>query len=397
MWCCASLSAQRHIVFSDDIASLQVVAGTRWQDLPIIKLNGNERINISFDEMSHTYRRLTYTITHLDYDFSESESLFASDYIDGFHSGQTIDDYEHSINTLQNYTHYHLQIPNADCKLKMSGNYRIDIFDDDNENDTLLSAFFMVNEDITNLSVNYTADTDIDTRRNHQQVLVKLDYAKVGATDPERQIRGYIIQNNRWDNATVLPKATRRNQQYMEWLHNRELIFDAGNEYHKFEILDVHRNSMNVEQNSWDGNTWHTYLWYDYNRPSYVYDEKPKGAFYIRNSDNSENDITSEYVNVHFTLKTEKINIPIYINGMWTNDWFTDDYQMTYNEELKQYEACIPMKYGYYSYQYLCVDTEGNTHIPPSEGSFYETRNCYNALIYYRGNADRTDRLIAFR
>ena len=37
---------------------------------------------------------------------------------------------------------------------------------------------------------------------------------------------------------------------------------------------------------------------------------------------------------------------------------------------------------------------DGKTLIPPTEGSFYETRNIYNALIYYKSNTDRADRLV---
>lgn len=397
MWYCAPSCAQRHIIHSTDIASLQVVGGIRWMELPIISLNGNEKINISFDELSHEYHRLSYSITHLESDFSESEGLFASDYIDGFTEGCIIEDYEQSINTIQNYTHYKIHIPNKDCRIKMSGNYRLDVKDDNDNEKVLISVFFMVNEEKVNISLDYTGNTDIDIRKNHQQVTLQIDYSKLNASDPRQQIKGYVIQNNRWDNAVMLPNVSNINQQYMFWQHCENLIFDAGNEYHKFEILDIHRNSMNVEHNGWDGEEWHTYLWPDYKRPSYVYDETPKGAFYIRNSDNIENDITSEYVNVHFSLNTEKINHPIYINGMWTNGWLTDDYLMNYNDEAHQYQITLPLKYGYYSYQYVAVDDKGNPFPPPSEGSFYETRNKYNALIYFRGNTDRADRLVGVK
>ena len=394
MWCCVYLHAQRHIVFSPDIASLQVVAGTRWQELPVIRLNGNEPINISFDELSHDYRRLTYRITHLEADFTESADLFASDYIEGFQEGQTIEDTEQSINTVQLYTHYSLQIPNRECRLKMSGNYRVDIIDDNESSDILASAFFMVTEDIANAGLTYSANTDIDIRKNHQQVELKVDYSKLRAIDPRSQVKGYVLQNNRWDNAVTLPQATRINQQYLEWTHCRPLIFEAGNEYHKFEILDVHLNSMNVEHNYWDGEEWHTQLWPDYDRRAYVYDETPKGAFFLRNSDNYESSVTSEYVNVHFLLKTAQLPYPLYVSGMWTTDHDKDTYLMEYDVENKQYEAVIPLKYGYYSYHYVMLDANGVPAIPPSEGSFYETRNTYTALIYYRGNADRADRLV---
>jgi hypothetical protein len=177
----------------------------------------------------------------------------------------------------------------------------------------------------------------------------------------------------------------------MEWTHCPNLIYDGGNEYHKFEILDIHRNSLNVEDNIWDreNEIWHTYLWADYKRSSYVYDEVPKGAFLIRNSDNREANITSEYVMAHFTLQTpEPFPYPLYVDGMWGSA------RMTYNPEQKAYTGTVPLKYGYYSYQYIMLKPDGTTAIPPTEGSFFETRNIYTVLFYYRGNIDRTDRLV---
>ena len=395
--CQFGASAQRHIVYDDNIASLQVVAGTRWQEFPLISMG--ESINISFDELSHEYHRYTYTITHLESDFTESTELLASDYISGFQSGLTIDDYEESINTTQNYTHYSLRIPNRQCKLRMSGNYRLDVYEE-NTAKPVLSAFFMVCEDAVNVYSGYTTDTDIDVRQSHQQVNVKVDYAGVKSTDPRRQIKGYVIKNYNWDNAVILPQSTGIDQRYLTWEHCRDLIFDGGNEYHKFEILDIHRNSMNVEDKTWDPKEemWHTYLWPDYRRPSYVYDETPKGAFYIRNSDNIENDVASEYVTVHFTLQTpQPFPYPVYVEGMWATCHDRERYRMAYNADSKTYTVAVPLKYGYYSYQYTMIEDEGNFRIPPTEGSFYETRNKYNVLIYYRGNIDRADRLVGYK
>ena len=54
--------AQRNELLSNKIATLQVTAGDRWQDLPIISLNQGEVVNISFDDLTHEHRRLCYRI-----------------------------------------------------------------------------------------------------------------------------------------------------------------------------------------------------------------------------------------------------------------------------------------------------------------------------------------------
>ena len=81
---------------------------------------------------------------------------------------------------------------------------------------------------------------------------------------------------------------------------------------------------------------------------------------------------------------------------MWTNDWFLPQYELEYNPNEEQYEGVVPLKQGYYSYQYLLMDENGTLRPVPSEGSFYQTRNTYEGFVYYRDIGGRTDRLVGY-
>ena len=70
---------------------------------------------------------------------------------------------------------------------------------------------------------------------------------------------------------------------------------------------------------------------------------------------------------------------------------------MTYDETTSLFTASILQKQGYYSYQYLWQDPEGNRHVLPSEGNFYQTENRYQVYIYYKGTGERTWRLVSYR
>ena len=147
--CAVAAQAQRNEIYDRGIASLQVVAGQQWLSLPVIRLGShspNDRLNISFDDLTHAYRRYTYRIEHCEADWTVSDQLFASDFIDGFQEGNTIDYNEESINTDTLYTHYRLTIPNPECALKMSGNYRLTVYDEDDGNRPVFTACFMVVE-----------------------------------------------------------------------------------------------------------------------------------------------------------------------------------------------------------------------------------------------------------
>lgn len=107
-------SAQRSRLLTDDVATLQVTAGNDWQSMPVATL-GDRPIVISFDGMTHEYRRYTYRIEHMEADWTPSRDLFSSDYINGFEYGNTIDPYGESENVNTQYTHYRLTIPNDRC------------------------------------------------------------------------------------------------------------------------------------------------------------------------------------------------------------------------------------------------------------------------------------------
>ena len=182
----------------------------------------------------------------------------------------------------------------------------------------------------------------------------------------------------------------------LQWAHNRRLIFTAGNEYRKFETLDPSHPTMGIESVSWDDTHYHAFIWPDEPRPNYIYDEDANGAFYIRNSDNIENDIASDYILTHFTLIIDRQPGDIFVSGKWTNESTNNRYRMSYNELHKQYEATILLKQGYYSYRYLTQHSDGTMTPLSTEGCFYQTENTYQALIYYRPIGTRTDRLVGY-
>ena len=146
-----------------------IASGNDWLSPPVTTLGGAP-IHISFDDQTHEYHRYTYRIEHCEADWSVSEEIFTSDYIDGFTEGNLIEDIEESLNTNVLYTHYHLSIPNEHCRLKMSGNYRITVLDDNNDEEPMFSACFMVVDPRMSISLGVTTNTDIDVNQSHQQV-----------------------------------------------------------------------------------------------------------------------------------------------------------------------------------------------------------------------------------
>lgn len=397
LWLSVAGWAQRNRILNPDIASLQVVAGNNWLSMPVIALGEGVPVNIAFDDLTHEYRRYAYKVEHCNADWSTSGDLFVSDYIDGFNADNVIEHVEQSINTNVLYTHYRFQIPNERCKLKMSGNYRVTIYDANDDDKAVAECCFMVVEPRMGIKLSVDANTDKGINSRWQQVAMEVKYGGgLSVTDVQRQIYTVVMQNGRWDNAVVNAKPQFVMGDGLRWSHNAQLVFEAGNEYRKFEMLDVRHANMGVEKIDWDGEAYHAYLWPDEPRGSYVFDEDANGAFYIRNGDNRENSSTSEYVHVHFTLRSPRLEGDVFVNGVWTNDQLAAPYKMQFDEGAQCYRLSLLLKQGYYSYQYVWQQSNGQIATVPSEGSFYQTENRYQALVYYRKLGERADRLVGF-
>ncbi len=383
-----------HKIYSPQVKSLQVVVNQNWQSLPVMKLNSADRLYVGFDELSHDYHRYICHIERCEADWTTATEMFESDWLNGFND-LIVDDYEHSINTTVPYTHYQFSLPNDQCHLKMSGNYRLHIQEDGTDED-VLTVEFMVTEQSMQLSMTATTNTDQDTNGRHQQVSMSIGYMNHSVVRPDEQIQTVVMQNGREDNCRRNVRPAFVNQNGQEWSHAMEYIFDAGNEYRKYEVLDPTHPTMGIDYIRWDGDHYQVFPYISEPRPNYLYDEDADGAFYIRNSDNRENDIISDYVWINYRLKSDPVSDGyIVIDGQWTTE-NSETYRMTYDENAGMYTASILQKQGYYSYQYLWEDSRGTRRPLPSEGNFYPTENRYQAFIYFKEVGGRTWRLTAF-
>lgn len=389
--------AQNNKILANNIASLSVMAGENWLGMPVTSLGG-EPIRINFDELSHDYHRYTYRIEHCDADWTPSEGLFASDYIQGFYDDNTIDDYQQSLSTYQLFTHYSLTIPNDKLRLTMSGNYRLTVLDDNNDDKPVLVACFMICENTAGIKFRVITDTDADINGRHQQLNMEVSYGNLDVTAPQEQLHTVVLQNHRWDNAVYNPRSQFTMRDGLRWEHCRELIFLAGNEYHKFETLDPTHTTMGLASVGWDdvNSQWHAYVEPDYPQKNYTYDVDANGSFLIRNSDNTDNATMSDYILTHFELHAPRQKGQVYLSGVWTNGELTPQYEMKWNDETQVYENTVMLKQGYYSYRYLVLNSDGTLSSISSEGNFFETGNRYDVLLYFRAPGDRADRLVGY-
>lgn len=390
-----TLSAQENICFSPRIKTLQVKANGEWGTAPVMLLSRGHYVEISFDDLQANYQRYTYTITHCNADWQQSD-LLTSEYMTGFNDSR-IDDYEPAIGTEMNYCHYTLTLPNEDNQLLVSGNYRINIFED-GEDEPIAQACFSIIEPHVGIEVDVTANTDIDTYAHHQQVNFAVNYSGYPVSNPVSDFKYIVLQNRRWDThvENISPSMMQVNR--LIFNHNRALIFKAGNEYRRFEILDEYVPTMRVDHMEYDDDYYHATIFPDEQRINYLFDKDQDGRYLIRNGDNVNNDTESDYFFTHFTLQMPKVpGGEVYLFGDLTNNRMEEDYKMEYNIIDHQYELMTPLKQGSYNYMYLFRpdgDTTGQTR--PCEGDFHQTENEYYVYVYHRPFGLRYDKLVGF-
>ena len=366
----------------------------------VITLGSDDWVCISFDHFTHDYHRFTYKIVHCNADWTPSD-LFEIDYMDGF-NGQPIEDYENSLNTTMLYTHYRIELPNDDVQFKISGNYRVDIYleNEDSEEESIKKvgeACFRIMEPRMGLNISVTSNTDIDTNLSHQQVSFTLNYSPSEVVDPTTEIKPYIYQNNRTDNCVSNLKPTYITPGRLEYTHNQKLIFPAGNEYRRFEVINMHHATQGVDRMSYFAPYFHATLLPDTPRRNYSFDVDHDGRYLIRYNLAQDTNIEADYLFVHFRLNMpRRTGGNFYLTGEFTYNDFTPEYQAVYNDSERAYEATVLLKQGAYDFMYLWVPDDSNAgKTAPAEGNFYETENEYQIYIYHRPFGGRYDRLVA--
>ena len=358
--------------------------------LPIINLN--ERIYLEFDVLNNLEEDFYYVIEHFDYDWTPSR-LMKSEYLDGM-DNLRIFNYENSFNTYQIYSHYRLQIPNPQTRLKVSGNYLIKIFD---ENDDLVfSRKFMIMEQQVGVGVQIKRSRNVALINEAQTVDFSIKSNNLNLNNPTETVKTVIVQNNNLKTAIydLKPQYTLGNE--LVYRYNDKSLFWGGNEYLFFENKDVRMANLGIQYIDLQ-DLYHSYLYTDIDRSSrkYTYNPDINGGFKITVLDRQDPSIEADYTYVHFSLLAEEfLNQSVYVYGGFNNFSIIDDNKMTFNVEKGIYELSMLLKQGFYNYKYVVVDNDNTLFEGAVSGNFDETENNYKVIVYYRDLGARYDKII---
>lgn len=393
----AVVNAQFAVSHSRSVRTPRMMLNDDWAAPAVMELGGDDVIHFSFDEMSHTYHRYICRVTHCNADGSPSE-LLEIDYLDGFNDF-VIEDWENSHNTTCLYTHYTFDIPNDNLNLKASGNYRVEVIDDDSDNEDIVAVFeFSIVERLVSIKAKVSGDTDNSYNAGEQQLSFVVNHSRCNVVSPATDLIPVVYQNRRKDNRVYGIVPTYMNGAEAEYVHNPKLIFEAGNEHRRFELTDPDSPGMNVEDVIYLDSVYHALLYIDKPTMSYTNIIDENGRSFINTLEGRGLPIEADYVNVHFAINTPKRSGgDYYLLGDFGEPALSSEGKLTYDADEGYYFTSRFLKLGVYNYQYVWLPYGSDrASLASTEGNFYNTENEYLIYIYYREFGARYDRLAGF-
>lgn len=338
-----------------------------------------------------------YAIRHCDKDWKPS-IINEMEYLDGFNE-EDITSWTFSSQTIHDYTHYELILPNKITSWRVSGNYVITVMDEDRGNEAILTKRFMVVEPLVSVPASVMPAFNAELYNSHQRVDFKIDLNKFYITDPMNEVFVTILQNNRWDNKISNIKPLTAIGEQINFNKFGTSTFPAGREFRYFDTRDIQINSDRTEAIEINTYSVDVLLKKDIKRDNknYIFYREGNGAFVPNYQSSTRNGkATSEYTNVIFTLDSPfpMDGYDVYVVGEFSSWNFYPENIMTYNEDMRAYQAELLLKQGYYNYLYAAIDDRNKANFEITEGSWFEAENDYTLLVYYRKLGSRYDRLI---
>lgn len=350
-------------------------------------------IELSFDDLEADSKDYQYKIQHMTHNWKPSR-LLTSQYIDGFDQNY-LTEITNSFNTFQSYTHYKLTIPNINTVITKSGNYLLSILNNDDE--TVFTRRFVYYENNAIVGVAAVRSRSTKTVNTQQTIEFSVNHPGITINNPQQEIKVALLKNNNWNTTITDLQPTFFQQNQLRYTYTNKTNFWGNNEYLNFDTKIVRNNSLNVFKVE-RKEVFHHFLYpYKYEANlNYSYNPDINGQFVIRTIEANNANTEADYAMMHFFIEADYpfVNQEIHIYGAFNDFKIEDATKMQYNESQKMYEGNVLLKQGFYNYTFVGVDENDNVNTRLIRGSFFETENEYNVIVYYRPIGGFYDRVI---
>jgi hypothetical protein len=309
-----------------------------------------------------------------------------------------ITDVRFSLNTRAEYTHYEFSFPNEHTRLLVSGNYKLEIYDVNDSETSLLTIHFFVTEEAVAIDAKVIPPKRVEFRRNKQHLEFDVTSLTLDIVQPYQNLTVLVQQNGRTDNVRkVQPQHIVGRT--LRFADSDGLIFDGENEFRNFDTKFLAFNGLGVRYISTLNDHVFVQLMPSESRATRTFsDNGDINGRYVICADRRQNpEIEAEYSLVEFSLYTnhQGTHASVHVFGELT-DWALGEHsEMEYDFQANRYTKLMFLKQGFYDFQYVLVDNRTQiADFTRFEGNHQLTRNNYTIYVYYQGHSDQHDRLI---
>ncbi len=354
-----------------------------------------DSFTLEFDDLYAQDTNYFYRVIAYNYDWSASEML-PIEYISGMND-QRIMNSENSYNTLQNYTHYSLTLPNSVYNITKSGNYVLEIYNQQQE--VVIRRKFVLFEQNVQIGVQVKRTQNLEVYDTKQNLQFTISLGDNLFQNPTNNVKVAIFQNGRWDSflINIKPQYTIGND--LVYKYQNPTQYWGLNQYLNFDNSDIRQSNNYIGHVNTDHGIYNTYLYLNQSRKNkgYTYFPDINGQFVPRNINGNLPSIEAEYAWVYFSYKPSEDmpqNTQYYITGMFNDYALNQESLMDYNKDKQYYEKAILIKQGFTNYSYTAViDNKVSPENNP-DGNYAQTTNAYQVIVYYRKITDLYDRAI---
>ena len=376
----------------DRIKTVQLHPTANEAGLPILSLDANETLTLSFDLLDEgTGRPLSVYFYHADRTWRRD--LVPSEYLRTFLSDD-LHDYRTSAATEVRYVHYDYEFPNPNIGFLVSGNYVVRVTEQGQEGAALFERAFFVSEEAAEVALSFQSGFSGGTAV--VQPIVRLQPGSELATAQPFDYAVCFARNGQFQRTRCANDPSLLGLALYQFYLDPRDAFPAERPFYEVDLglLQVGPEIANVDYSTTpDG----VLLDLDYARfggnvTSASLTGQPLVASVYRSG--GYPDTEGEYVAVHFRYVPEgerRANGPVLLTGAF-NDWQLDPaLELTWDPAVGRYEGTLLLKQGLYLYQYVVDD-------PTAEPSTLALQpSLYTALVYVHDITRITDRLVAVR
>lgn len=366
------------LMASNKVFTINLNRKGNQQSPPVLRINSNQQLRLSFDLLEIEARQLRVTFTHHNPDWSPS-GLAEDFYKDGFYN-LNIDDSRLSRTERPSYRRYTYDFPNDNIRFLVSGNYMLRV-EDAGSGDFLFSTPFFVTENEGN--IRSEVETRTVPRRNSRishrprSTYELPDFVET----PQFDLQFYYVQNQFW--------GRNRQAKEIDTSTEGEVLFELRAEEaftgdYEFQFLDLTRLSQQAQG----------VLEYRPAEipPRIVLFDDVQGFSASRERlpgsriNSPDTSLSARYANVYFTFNPNRA-IPddagLYLFGDFNNWSIESRFKLDYHPEMDRWRTNGFIKTGTYAYKYVLVENNRIDDLALDD-SFTRSMQEYHAFVYFK-------------